>query len=97
VSTRAGRGLERPVVYGFLARSVADTALLYEVATGTRTSPPRSRSPGKLRIALSLKSPPELGALHPDWLSRRGGHRRAVALAWARVVERDPAIRHGPA
>jgi amidase len=49
-------------VYGFLARSVADTALLYEVATGEPWVAAARREPGKLRIALSTKIPPGVAA-----------------------------------
>ncbi|HUR86755.1 MAG TPA: amidase [Solirubrobacteraceae bacterium] len=79
--------------YGFLARTVGDTALLYEAVTGkpyvaaTRTPPP------KLRIALSLKIPPGSTArLHPDW--RRAAEDTAELLRTLghEVVARDPAI-----
>jgi amidase len=49
-------------VYGFLARSVADTALLYEVVTGEPWVAAARREPGKLRIALSTKIPPGVAA-----------------------------------
>src|SRR5215213_817382 len=49
-------------VYGFLARTVADTALLYEVATGEPWVAAARREPGKLRIALSTKIPPGVAA-----------------------------------
>ena len=45
-------------MYGFLARTVADTALLYEVATGEPWVAAAEREPGKLRIALSTRSCP---------------------------------------
>jgi amidase len=80
-------------VYGFLARSVADTALLYEVATGNPYVAAAQQEPGKLRIALSLKIPPGSSArLHPDW--RRAAEDTAELLRSLghEVVERDPAI-----
>jgi amidase len=80
-------------VYGFLARSVADTALLYEVATGEPYVAAAAREPGKLRIALSLKIPPGSSArLHADW--RRAAEQTAELLGSLghEVVERDPKI-----
>jgi amidase len=80
-------------VYGFLARSVADTALLYEVATGKPYVAAAQRAPGRLRIALSLKIPAGSTArLHPDW--RRAAEDTAELLRSLghEVVERDPAI-----
>jgi len=54
--------------YGFLTRSVADSALLYEVATGLPYVAAAQRDPGALRIALSTKLPPGLPAkLDPEW------------------------------
>ncbi len=49
-------------VFGFLTRSVADGALLYEVATGEPWVAAAQREPGKLRIALSTKIPPGVAA-----------------------------------
>ena len=70
-------------VYGFLARSVADTALLYEVVTGEPWVAAAAREPGKLKIALSTKIPPGVAArLKPSHRKRRAGHGRALALAW---------------
>jgi amidase len=80
-------------VFGFLARSVADTALLYEVATGNPYAAAAAAEPGKLRIALSLKIPPGSSArLHPDW--RRATEETAGLLRSLghEVVERDPKI-----
>lgn len=78
-------------VYGFLARSVADTALLYEVATGEPWVAAARREPGKLRVALSTKIPPGAAArLHPE--PRRAVHETADVLRSLghEVVERDP-------
>ena len=58
-------------VYGFLARSVADTALLYEVATGNPYVAAARQEPGTLRIALSLKIPPGSSA-RPTTSTARG-------------------------
>jgi amidase len=80
-------------VYGFLARTVADTALLYEVVTGNPYVAAAATEPGKLRIALSLKIPPGSSArLHADW--RRAAEQTAELLGSLghEVVERDPAI-----
>ena len=82
--------------FGFLARTVADTALLYEVATANPYVAAAAREPGKLRIALSLKVPPGSSArLHPDW--RRAAEETAELLRSLghEVVERDP--RYGAA
>ena len=78
--------------FGFLARTVADTALLYEVATGKPYVAAAQGPPPKLRIALSLKVPPGSTArLHPDW--RRAAQDTAELLRTLGhdVVERDPA------
>ena len=80
-------------VYGFLARSVADTALLYEVASGEPYVRAAQRAPGRLRIALSVKVPAGSTArLHHDW--RRAAEDTAELLRSLghEVVERDPAI-----
>ena len=80
-------------VFGFLARSVADTALLYEVATGNPYAAAAAQEPGALRIALSLKIPPGSSArLDPDW--RRATEETAELLRSLghEVVERDPKI-----
>jgi amidase len=80
-------------VLGFLTRSVADSALLYEVATGKPFVAAAQQDPGRLRIALSLKIPPGSSArLHPDW--RRAAERTAELLGSLghEVVERDPKL-----
>ena len=54
--------------YGFLTRSVADSALLHEAVTGLGYVAAAKREPGTLRIALSTKMPPGLPAkLDPEW------------------------------
>jgi amidase len=78
-------------VYGFLARSVADTALLYEVATGEPWGAAAAREPGKLRVALSTKIPPGVAArCHPE--HRRAAQDTAELLRSLGhdVVERSP-------
>jgi amidase len=78
-------------VYGFLARSVADTALLYEVATGEPWVAAAGREPGKLRVALSTKIPPGVAArCHPE--HRRAARDTAELLRSLghEVVERSP-------
>jgi amidase len=78
-------------VYGFLARSVADTALLYEVATGEPWVAAAQREPGKLRIALSTKIPPGVAArLNP---AHRAAARETAELLRSlghEVIERNP-------
>jgi amidase len=76
--------------YGYLTRSVADTALLLEATTGHPYVAAAQRDPGSLRIALALKIPPGLPAkLHPDW--RRAAEDTAELLRSLghNVVERD--------
>jgi amidase len=78
-------------VYGFLTRSVADSALLYEVATGRPYVAAAQRDPGSLRIALTLKIPPGVVArLHPE--QRRATQETAELLRSLghEVLERDP-------
>src|SRR3954451_14659746 len=78
-------------VFGFLARTVADTALLYEAATTNPYVSAAAREPGKLRVALSLKVPPGSSArLHGDW--RAAAEQTADLLRGLghEVVERDP-------
>ena len=78
-------------VYGFLTRSVADSALLYEVVTGASFADAARADPGCLRIALSVKIPPGVAA-------RLGKDQRRAALETAdllrslghEVVERTP-------
>jgi amidase len=80
-------------VYGFLTRTVADSALLYEIATGKPYVAATQQAPPKLRIALSLKIPPGSTArLQPDW--RRAAEDTAELLRTLghEVVERDPAL-----
>jgi amidase len=80
-------------VYGFLARTVADSALLHEVAIGKPYVGATQQPPPKLRIALSLKIPPGSTArVHPDW--RRAAEDTAELLRSLghEVVERDPAV-----
>jgi amidase len=78
-------------VYGFLTRSVADSALLYEVATGRPFVAAAQREPGKLRIALTTKIPPGVAVrLRAD--QRRATEQTAQLLRSLghEVVERDP-------
>ncbi len=78
-------------VYGFLTRSVADSALLYEVATGRPYLAATQRDPGRLRIALSLKIPPGVVARLGSE-QRRATHETADLLRSLghEVIERDP-------
>jgi amidase len=65
--------------YGYLTRSVADTALLLEATTGLPYVAAAQREPGPLRIALALKMPPGvLAKLDPEW--RRAAQETADAL-----------------
>jgi amidase len=78
-------------VYGFLTRSVADSALLYELASGEPYTQAAGREPGRLRIALSVKIPPGV-------VARLGAEQRRAAQDTAEllrslgheVIERDP-------
>jgi len=77
--------------YGFLTRSVADSALLYEVVSGMPYSAAARPQPGALRIALATKIPPGLPArLHPEW--RRAAQDTAELLRSLghAVAEREP-------
>ena len=76
---------------GFLARTVADTALAYEAVTGRPYVAAAAREPGRLRIALSLKVPPGLLA-KVDPQVRRATEEVAETLRGLghEVVERDP-------
>jgi len=78
-------------VYGFLARTVADTALLYEVATGEPWVQAAQREPGKLRVALSTKIPPGATArLHPEHRQAANDTAELLRSLGHEVVERDP-------
>jgi amidase len=77
--------------YGFLTRSVADSALLYEVATGLPHVAAAEREPGRLRIALSTKIPPGLPArLHPDYLGAARDSAELLRSLGHQVAEREP-------
>ncbi len=76
--------------YGFLTRSVTDTALLLEATTGHPYVAAAQGEPGTLRIALALKIPPGLPArLSPEW--RRAAQETAELLRSLghEVVERE--------
>jgi amidase len=78
-------------VYGFLARSVADTALLYEVATGEPWVAAAQREPGKLRIALSTKIPPGVAArCHPEHRKAAQDMAELLRSLGHEVVEKTP-------
>jgi len=78
-------------VFGFLARTVADTALLYETATGNPYVAAAANDPGKLRVALSLKVPPGSSArLHGDWRTAAEQTAELLRGLGHEVVERDP-------
>ncbi len=106
-SAPGGEGWLGLAVYGALARTVADSALLLDVMSGTLPgdpdhAPARSRSnvnavdaaPPRLRIAISRKLPPGLlGRVSAD---QRGAWERTAALLGElghEVVQRDPAYR----
>lgn len=78
-------------VYGFLTRSVADSALLYETVTGVPYVAAARREPSRLRIALSLKIPPGVVARLGSE-QRRAAHETAELLRSLghEVIERDP-------
>jgi amidase len=91
-------------VYGALARTVADSALLLDVIHGATerdedAAPPftgsycdcAARSPGRLRVAISRKLPPPLIAKLSD--DQRGAWERTgrlLAEFGHQVLERDP-------
>ena len=78
-------------VYGFLARSVADTALLYEVATGEPWVAAAQREPGKLRVALSTKIPPGVAArCAPEQRKAAQDTAELLRSLGHEVVERTP-------
>jgi amidase len=100
-----GRGLDGGwldmSVYGALARTVADSALMLEVMRSADPQPPTggyvdaaATPPPRLRIAVSRKLPPGLlGRVSAD---QRGAWERTGALLSALghdVVSRDPAYR----
>ena len=80
-------------VYGALARTVADSALLLEVmAGGGSYREAAAAAPGKLRVAVSRKIPPGLIASLSD--DQRGAFDRTVTLLAElghELIERDPA------
>ncbi|HEX8156687.1 MAG TPA: amidase [Solirubrobacteraceae bacterium] len=79
--------------YGFLTRTVADAALLYEVATGKPYIAAAGQEPPKLRIALSLKIPPGSSArLHPDWRRAAQDTAELLRVRGHDVAEANPAI-----
>ena len=68
--------------WGPLSRTVADSALFYDAIKdgGPRFAEAAARPPGRLRIAVSVRTPPLTG-VQPDDEQRgavRGGHRRAA-------------------
>jgi amidase len=79
-------------VFGALARTVRDSALLLDVLNGdTGYLDAAGREPGRLRIAISRKVPPGLLARVSD--DQRGGWQRTADLLGTLghdVVERDP-------
>ena len=78
-------------VYGFLARSVADTALLYEVASGEPWVAAAQRDPGKLRVALSTKIPPGATArLNPEHRKAAQDTAELLRSLGHEVIERSP-------
>jgi amidase len=83
-------------VYGSLARTVLDSALLLDVMSGSPdgrfADAASTAAPGRLRIALSRKVP--AGLIAPISSDQRGAFERAGALLSElghEVVERDPA------
>ncbi|MDQ3850681.1 MAG: amidase family protein, partial [Actinomycetota bacterium] len=90
--TEAWYGLSVP---GFLTRTVADSALLYEAVTDQPFVAAAAREPGRLRIALALKLPPGIVArVDPEW--RGAAQRTAEVLRdlGHEVVERE--VDYGP-
>jgi amidase len=77
-------------VTGPLARSVGDAAVAYRVLAGLATDPTFSATPGKARIALSLRSPAPFS--RPDGQQRAAVDRAASILRAAghEVVVAEP-------
>jgi amidase len=81
-------------VYGALARTVADSALMLDVMAGSEEfwAPARSADPGRLRIAISRKVPPPLlASLSADQRSAWDRTGRLLSELGHDVDERDPA------
>jgi amidase len=77
--------------YGFLTRSVADSALLHEAVTGLGYVAAAQREPGTLRIALSTKMPPGLPAkLDPEWRQAAVETAELLRSLGHDVSEREP-------
>ena len=80
-------------VYGFLTRSVADAALLYEVASGRPFAKAAESEPPSLRIALSQRIPVGSTArLHPEWRQAAESTAELLRSLGHEVVEREPPI-----
>ena len=80
-------------VYGFLTRSVADAALLYDVAAGTSYVAAAQQDPPRLRIALAQRIPPGSTArLDPRWREAAEATAQLLRSLGHDVVEREPAI-----
>lgn len=80
-------------VYGFLTRSVADAALLYEVAAGRPYVAAAQQDPPALRIALSQRIPPGSTArLDSQWREAAEAMAELLRSLGHDVVEREPAI-----
>ena len=83
-------------VYGFLARLVADTALLLDLTADRRPARPLAEAaatpPGPLRVAVSLKPAVQGVPVHPE--ARRAVEETADLLRSLghEVVEKDPAL-----
>jgi len=80
-------------VYGFLTRSVADAALLYEVVTGKPYVAAAQQDPPRLRVALSTRIPPGSSArLHAEWRGAAEATAQLLRSLGHAVTEREPAI-----
>jgi amidase len=80
-------------VYGFLTRSVADAALLYEIAAGRPYVTAAQQDPPRLRIALSQRIPPGSTArLDSQWREAAEATAELLRSLGHDVVEREPAI-----
>ncbi|MBW3653076.1 MAG: amidase [Actinobacteria bacterium] len=80
-------------VYGFLARTVADAALLYEVATGEPFVAAAQSDPPRLKVALSHKIP--LGStarVSAEWRQAAQTTAELLRSLGHEVVEREPPI-----
>ena len=80
-------------VYGFLTRSVADAALLYEVVTGQPYVAAAQHDPPPLRIGVSTRIPPGSSArLTKEWRGAAESTAELLRSLGHEVTEAEPSI-----